>query len=140
MGFGVWGFGFGVYSGSRVRKYPLPSESYSARRTLIFRIAFLLPRERRGEGQSSPLGASTNPRKALRGGIQKSTLKDVSGNVGDSRQRLTKIRNGSKNKDWIPTKGLLWTVDSSETLIAGDSRYQHGRHLQCKCLPTVGNP
>ena len=34
---------------------------------------------------------SSHPRKALRGGIQKSILTDFLGNVGDSRQMLTKI-------------------------------------------------
>ena len=53
--------------------------------------------------------ATQVPRKALRGGIQKSILTDFSGNVGDSRQSL------SKTSQWLqerasdtPTKGLLW--------------------------------
>ena len=40
------------------------------------------------------------PRKALRGGIQKSILTDLSGNVGDSRQMLT------KNGAMAPRTGL----------------------------------
>ena len=54
-------------------------------------------------------GSMSTPRKALRGGIQKSILKDFSGNVGDSRQMLTKARKWlqERGRD-TPTKGLLW--------------------------------
>ena len=50
-----------------------------------------------------------HPRKALRGDIQKSILKDFSGKVGNSRQMLTKTRKWlqERGRD-TPTKGLLW--------------------------------
>ena len=49
------------------------------------------------------------PRKALRGGIEKSILTDFSGNMGDSRQMLTKTRKRlqERGRD-TPTKSLLW--------------------------------
>jgi hypothetical protein len=49
------------------------------------------------------------PRKALRGGIQKSILTDFGGNVGDFRQMLTKTGQRLQERGWdTPTKGLLW--------------------------------
>ena len=54
-------------------------------------------------------GVDVPPRKALRGGIQKSILTDLSGNVGISRQMMTKTRKWlqERGRD-TPTKGFLW--------------------------------
>jgi len=50
-----------------------------------------------------------HPRKALRGGIQKSILTDFWGNVGDSRQMLTKTSQLVQERAFdTPTKALLW--------------------------------
>ena len=51
------------------------------------------------------------PLKALRGGIQKPILTDFSGNVGDSRQMLTKAHQWLQDRTRdTPTKSLLWTL------------------------------
>jgi hypothetical protein len=54
---------------------------------------------------------STGPLNALRGGIQKSVVTDFLGNVGDSRQMLTKTSQWLQERaSDTPTKGLLWNT------------------------------
>ena len=70
------------------------------------------PRQTRPySGRLRSLLSEAEPRKALRGGIQKSILIDFSGNVGDSRQMLTKTGRRLQERAWdTPTKGLLWAT------------------------------
>ena len=68
------------------------------------------------------------PRKALRGGIQKSILTDFSGNVGDSRQMLTKTGQWLQERGWVtPTKGLLWTLHPKPSSYTLDAEARGGR-------------
>ena len=54
------------------------------------------------------------PRKALRGGIQKPIVTDLSGNLGDSRQMLIKTSQRlQKRASDTPTKGLVWRANMS---------------------------
>ena len=54
------------------------------------------------------------PRKALRGGIQKSILTDFSGNMGDSRQMLTKMSQWLQEREEKTRKRLfVWSRDGS---------------------------
>ena len=62
----------------------------------------------------TPSSLGSGPRKALRGGIQKSILKKNPGNMGDSRQMSTKTRKWLQERGLdTPTKGLLWTREAT---------------------------
>ena len=52
-----------------------------------------------------PAVAVPVPRQALRGDIQKSIFKDISGNRGTSAKSFKKRTNGSKNAPEIPPEG-----------------------------------
>ena len=61
------------------------------------------------QSSSVSVWLSSPPRKALRGGIQKTILAEFSGNVGDSRQMLTKTSQWLQERaSDTPKKGLLW--------------------------------
>ena len=58
---------------------------------------------------------NASPRKALRGGIQKSILTDFLENMCDSRQMLTKTSQWLQERaSDTPTKGLLWITLAPE--------------------------
>jgi len=97
------------------------------------------------------LGASTAlllfkagvPRKALRGGIQKSILTDCSGNLGDSREMLTKTgqRLQERGRD-TPTKGLSWitTAQVQGLGFPGDIRIHNVFVFTCAVSYERGTP